>query len=293
MNQIKGLAFLLAMVLAISNASNAQAQSPNANPQAFGKGYPLQATHLPASELRDRLLALDPHARARAMKILKDLAFTSLDLAYIKVDLNGDIYFADDFGPEPAEDAYLPMLPPVGAALTEAETFLLHSRPGAPNVIYLDFNGHTISGTAWNSNYGVTTYYARAYDPDGDDVPPYSANADCTSPPPSVTVNFSANELAIIHQIWHRIAEDYAPFDVDVTTEEPAIIDRYTGRILFTDNYDYCGIAMPSVSAGGVAYVGPWGQSNYHTYYSPALVYNSSLIGAAEAGSHEMGHNLS
>ena len=54
---------------------------------------------------------------------------------------------------------------------------------------------------------------------------------------------------------------------------------------------------MPSCcSAGGVAYVGVFGDFNYHTYYSPALVYFNKLGSVQsrhEAGSHEMGHNLS
>jgi hypothetical protein len=34
-----------------------------------------------------------------------------------------------------------------------ANTFTLHSLPGANQVIYLDFNGHTTTGTSWNSTY--------------------------------------------------------------------------------------------------------------------------------------------
>ena len=33
-----------------------------------------------------------------------------------------------------------------------AQTFALHSRPGSSRVIYLDFNGETITGTAWNNS---------------------------------------------------------------------------------------------------------------------------------------------
>lgn len=294
MTHSKWLATFFGLFLTILAASIAQAQSSNANPKAFGKGHPLQVTHLPASGLRDRLLALDPHARANAMRRLKDLVFTSNDLPYIKVDAEGGIFFADDFGPEPAEkyDSY--MLPPVGNALTEAQTFLLHSRPGAPNVIYLDFDGHTFTDTAWSqptTSYPdpPSTFYGPAYDISNDDSVVTTA---CPNAP-SVTVNFSTTELDRIHEIWHRIAEDYAPFDVDVTTEEPAVFDRYTGRILFTTDTDYCGRDMPAKGAGGVAYVGVFGDSSYHTYTSPALVYNTNIIGAAEAGSHEMGHNLS
>ncbi len=33
-----------------------------------------------------------------------------------------------------------------------ADTFKLHSLPGASKTIYLDFNGQSVTGTAWNSN---------------------------------------------------------------------------------------------------------------------------------------------
>jgi hypothetical protein len=35
------------------------------------------------------------------------------------------------------------------------------------------------------------------------------------------TADWSAAELSNILAIWRAVAEDYAPFDVDVTTEEP------------------------------------------------------------------------
>src|SRR5687767_7220913 len=34
-----------------------------------------------------------------------------------------------------------------------ADTFKLHSLPGAQRVIYLDFDGATVSGTAWNDEF--------------------------------------------------------------------------------------------------------------------------------------------
>ena len=39
------------------------------------------------------------------------------------------------------------------AAITATDAFALHSRPGASKVIYLDFDGHTTSGTSWNTSY--------------------------------------------------------------------------------------------------------------------------------------------
>ena len=156
------------------------------------------------------------------------------------------------------------------------EAFSLHSRPGAPHILFLDFDGHVINGTAWNS--GGNTLYARAFDVDGD------ANS------------YDQDELDRIGEIWHRIAEDLAPFDIDVTTEEPSVFDSSTGRVLITEDTDETGAAMPYQGYGGVAYVGVWGYSNMQ-YYQPALVYFDNLGGGgptfvSEASTHEAGHNL-
>ena len=69
-------------------------------------------------------------------------------------------------------------------------------------VVYLDFDGHMVSGTGWNSKTGGPCY-ADAYDSEG------------------VPGTFSPAELVAISGVWARVAEDYAPFDVDVTTADP------------------------------------------------------------------------
>lgn len=171
---------------------------------------------------------------------------------------------------------------PTGIA--DEDTFLLHSKPGSNRVIYLDFDGETIQNTAWNQSYtGGATWNAEPYDSDGS---------------PST---FSSAERDAIEGVWLRVAEDYAPFDVDVTTEPPPADDitrsgstdqRYGTRVLITNSttgYSSCG-------CGGVAYVGTFDHTSAHSYYQPALVFQRGLgSGAknlAEAASHEAGHNL-
>src|ERR1043165_3350316 len=70
------------------------------------------------------------------------------------------------------------------------------SRPGAAYTLYLDFGGFTYSGTRNGLTPGVT--------------PAYSVDGDVTS--------FSALELSNIQQIWSRVATQYAPFNINVTT---------------------------------------------------------------------------
>jgi hypothetical protein len=82
-------------------------------------------------------------------------------------------------------------------------SILLHSRPEANRIIFLDFDGFTISGTAWNVDNGGADIVAPPCDTDGN---------------PST---FGSSERTAIQQIWLRVSEDFAPFDVDVTTEYP------------------------------------------------------------------------
>ena len=167
-------------------------------------------------------------------------------------------------------------------AASSADPFTLHSKPDSNRVIYLDFNSHVANNTAWYNG----TLNAQAYDTDGN---------------PAV---FSTAELNNIREIWQRVAEDYAPFDVDVTTQEPAI-DRlqrtsstdtqYGTRAVITRSIpELCGQAC-----GGVAYVNVFSYYSATTpdRYQPAWIFFDKLGNGypkyvAEAVSHEVGHNL-
>ena len=185
--------------------------------------------------------------------------------------------------PEPAAAEQLAGLEPVAALDAAGDPFALNSRPGSARTIYLDFTGTRITGTGWNAYTGNPDFAASAFDTDGD---------------PST---FSANEQAVVRSVWLRVAEDYAPFDVNVTTQDPgqdaitrsgASDTTYGTRALITGDtvvYGACG-------CGGIAYVGAYDEPLDHAYYQPALVFqrgaSSSAKGLAEAASHEVGHNL-
>jgi PKD repeat protein len=273
---------LIATVLSAAIGS-AMAQPPdhaNGKPPMFGKGHPFDVGDLPPGRMRDRLDALPVPARERALDWLHRFDFPAADLDALRIDDEGAVFYVDPVPPAAApgeEEAAGAEDPSTEQAANAADNaFTLHSRIDAPHVVYLDFDGHTISGTAWNGS--TDPLYARPFDLDGN---------------PS---SFSEAERAAIAEIWHRVAEDFAPFDIDVTTEEPASFDGYTGRVLITSKTDANGRAMPSNSGGGVAYVGVWGRSDYATRYSPALVYYDNLAKGttyiAEASAHEFGHNL-
>lgn len=156
-----------------------------------------------------------------------------------------------------------------------------HSKPGASRVLFLDFSGHVITNTAWNTSYSVARWDCLPFDTDGN------------------TNTFSVAEQGYIIQMWERVAEDYAPFDVDITTEQPTNWTSTTGHALITPTTDANGIHLPHYGYGGIAYVGVFGDVdysyNYASCYSPAFVLpmsGSSYANTAEAISHELGHNM-
>ncbi len=267
------LSFTLSLAVTASAAS-----TPNEPLRFHAAGEPLLPEQLSALFAPGELNALSIVARQRMLERMRELSFSQADAGYVHVDTVGGVYFADTFPAPPSTEEVAQ-----GAALTEEiaaeDVFSLHSHPGATRVVYLDFDGHTITDTAWNNSSGVASLEAVPYDLDGDPA------------------TFSATERSRIGEIWHRVAEDLAPFTIDVTTEEPASFTSTTGRILITRSTTATGGNMPSSSAGGVAYVNVFGRLNYATYYSPALVYFNHLGGGSasavsEAAIHEFGHNL-
>jgi fibronectin type 3 domain-containing protein len=150
---------------------------------------------------------------------------------------------------------------PEEAEVAEATPPSRDSRPHATAVIYLDFDGQTVTGTEWNSLRNITTINAAA-----------SA--------------LTTNEM---DEVWARVAEDFSPFHVSVTTN----LARYNGapqnrriRVIVTPTSSWYG------SAGGVAYLG----SFTWTGDTPCWVFEN-LLGdevksIAEAASHEAGHTF-
>src|SRR6185436_3923112 len=106
---------------------------------------------------------------------------------------------------------------------------------------------------------------------------------------------FSDAEQLAIKRIWQRVAEDYSPFDVDVTTERPAAFNNRTLNAVITRHTDANGQLNPFSDSGGVAYVNVFNTSTF-SYYRPAWIYHDNLANdesfIAEAASHECGHNL-
>jgi hypothetical protein len=214
-------------------------------------------------------------ARQKAVSAITRFGIPAADVPHLRVDRTGALYYAD-----PARAAPHPFDAAAARRSTvnidRTKVFKLHSRKGAANVVYLNFRGGTVTGTAWNDSAGVATFQMLAYSEDGD------------------RSNVSQAEANTIAEVWARMAEDYAPFGVDVTTEKPGSFGPNVAHVMFTPRTDKNGNAIYPSFVGGVAYVGVFGLSNF-TYYQPALVFPEGVGGAkglTEAGSHELGHNL-
>lgn len=134
----------------------------------------------------------------------------------------------------------------------------LNSLTSAPATIFLDFDGQYVTGTSWNWSG------------------PISAQ-------PSGLSN------AAIIEIFNRVAEDYRPFNLNITTDSTiyflAPFNKRI-RIIITSTFEWYG------KAGGISYVGSfnWGNETPAWVFSGQL--SSNIKYTAEACSHEIGHTL-
>jgi hypothetical protein len=161
-------------------------------------------------------------------------------------------------------------------------TFALESRPGADRTLYLQFTGATLEDTAWNTDYGLPSIT----------LAPFSLSA------PADT-SFSSTELLQIQRAWQVTAEDFAPFDVNVTTRPPApdALERstvddqtYGATVLVTNG----GPLLNACQCGGLAYAGVFSAIGAgQAFHQPALVFGArNGFDIGEAVSHEAGHTF-
>ncbi len=128
---------------------------------------------------------------------------------------------------------------------------VLNSLPRAEATIYLDFDGEVIEGQSWE---GGARIVATAY-------------------------NLTAAEIT---DMWRRVAEDFAPFEVNVSTDLQAYLRAPQGRrihcITTTNNF---------AAAGGVAFNNTFMESGEPCCWN----FYSGNAGAVVI-SHEVGHTF-
>lgn len=142
---------------------------------------------------------------------------------------------------------------------------VLNSYPSASQVIYLDFDGETVDATSWNYNGPIV----------------------CS--PADVTTEQ-------INLIFNRVAEDYRPFTVNVTTDYNKFLAAPLNRrmrVILTTTWEWY------AAVGGVSLPGTFNDGDD----TPCFIFTSLFTGGlsnvtsrpkniAEATSHEVGHTL-
>lgn len=200
---------------------------------------------------------------------------------------SGRLFVKDEAPTVPPRTSSSAGLAPAAATYPLDKTFALHSLPGSRKTIFLDFDGVDVTTNAWTTQKGLPTGNHAGWDPKGDGAA------------------FDDAERAAIQEVWARVAEDFAPFDIDVTTQDPgaAALTRtgssdldYGTHLVVTDSASAWSSLCGS-SCGGVAWLGTFGASYPAGQYDLAWVFADGVADLsryiAEAASHEIGHTLS
>jgi hypothetical protein len=187
---------------------------------------------------------------------------------------------------------------PSAAAYPLGQTFLLHSKPGSRRTLFIDLDGATVSGTRWNAAVDGHPALTAGVQPG------WSLDT---------STAFSDAERTVVQDVWQAVAEDFAPFDIDVTTQQPsadaldrtstadtvygttALVTGGTGDAARSSADD----ALCNGTCAGLAYNNVFALatqgSTTHSSWQPAFVFGERLGDAhsiADAVSHEVGHNL-
>ena len=145
---------------------------------------------------------------------------------------------------------------------------LLDSNPSATVQLYLDFNGHV--EPKWKAFTNVTS-------------PVFSLDDDRTT--------FSEWELAAIRETWAAVAEDFAPFNINVTTVDRGdFSDGHGIRVVIGGSpQDWYG-----GSVGGTSNIGSFTnkEANVAYVFSDFKWPSRRMDGIASTVTHEAGHSF-
>ncbi|MGI8582806.1 MAG: hypothetical protein ACR2KX_11435, partial [Chitinophagaceae bacterium] len=134
----------------------------------------------------------------------------------------------------------------------------LSSLPSAQATIFLDFDGHRVVSSVWNSGNSLVCAASGLADAD-------------------------------ITQVYNRVAEDYRPFNINITTDSAAFLAAPLTkrmRIIITPTSGWF------TGVGGVSYTGSftWGDDTPGFVFTDRLGNNPKLVG--ECCTHESGHTV-
>jgi hypothetical protein len=135
----------------------------------------------------------------------------------------------------------------------------LNSYPTATATIFLDFDGHTVQSTFW-----------------------YNGNP--------IYCNASAMTDPQIIEAFNRVAEDFRPFNINITTDSTVFLAAPLSnriRIIITNTSNW---TVPGTT--GISHIGSftWGDDTPAFVFSDRLTYSPKKV--AECISHETGHTV-
>ena len=192
---------------------------------------------------------------------------------YLAVDEADNLLFIDEFTPDEAAGAAGTAEATALALQPLTDTFRLHSLPGVTKVIYLDFDGHTTSGTAWSGGATIVSaalHHRRRLPPSA--RPNSSASSTSGSASPR-TSSRTASTSRRRTRAWRRCGNS-GTGDIE-----------WGQRVVVSPTNWY------NTGAGGVAYIGSFSWNSD----TPCFVFSAQLGTGhekytAEAIAHEAGH---
>ena len=247
----------------------------------------LQTRKKSQPQSQHKIISLDNNAGSVELRLFNDSVTQMVfhDVVGEKIyraDINADGYgelriqnYNDSFCVDYPRVVTSPVLgydtPPVAAQFPDITTLgNLQSRPDSENVLFIDFWGGTLSNSYWNVNYtGNAPIHYTAFDID--------ANPG----------SFSSNERYRMWLAWREVVEDFAPFNINITTsrviyDAAAVTNRV--RMIVTGTSQWYG------SSGGVALVDVFNDTS--DYSKVAWTWNLGTDSMGMTISHEAGHQL-
>ncbi len=158
-------------------------------------------------------------------------------------------------------------------AIYAATVPVLNSLPGAGDTLYLDFDGHT-SSDAWGN-------YTAA---------PFSLDANGTT--------FSPGDRLAIYNQWRTLAEDFSPFNINVSTVAPSSFNDSVGFRHIITNSAPTIIGNNDPNLLGIAFLASYNQNGSNnnvafTFANRHTDYGGGLNGRIMASAHEQGNTTS
>jgi hypothetical protein len=165
---------------------------------------------------------------------------------------------------------------------------LLDSNPGAPATLYLDFTGDFEKDWFQLNSDGTQTHFTNIT------TPAFNLNASgAIGDDPPAETSFTDAEKSMIKQIWARVAEDFAPFNINVSTDYYGPFNNGTdpngGHALHVVIGGWGGWHPGSVGTSGVSSIGSFHDSAPNVVF----VFAQDLVWWANHGGQDFkGHAL-